>query len=356
MRSYLLDNRRSCGGTRIADGGSRVALIASLLDQVQVLGVRLGWGHCVISNQWWERGSDANGYLLWQRDSLVYQPRTSSQSTTWLSLERDKFVGRWCVALTVLRYCIKGKRSEFFARWSSVVLYSCEIWTLTGKLKRNLNCGTMSLRRILDYHRHGYMSNDLVLRETGLIQVTCIVRDRGLRLCGMWLDSLRRIPPIGFVVVEFPVPGLCRGANTRFTFASGAVLSERYGSNGPCVWPGDIHTEAEGVSSQCGREDALLLCMHPYLTLPEMVHSGVGMRPVNYVKYMRMTVLVSEFTMGVGVPLQVVSVTRRSGMRTHTWAVLSQSYRTCYTFFVSSLLARMHAYIFSRFSDEIVEY
>ena len=42
----------------------------------------------------------------------------------------------------------------------------------------------MSLRRTLGYRWHDYMSNDLVLREAGLRQVTCIVRERQLRLYG----------------------------------------------------------------------------------------------------------------------------------------------------------------------------
>ena len=53
--------------------------------------------------------------------------------------------------------------------------------------------GTMSLRRILGYRWHDYMSNDLVLREAGLRQVTCIVRHKSslllsslvLRQCGL---------------------------------------------------------------------------------------------------------------------------------------------------------------------------
>ena len=40
----------------------------------------------------------------------------------------------------------------------------------------------MSLRRILGYRWHDYMTNDLVLMEAGLRQVTCIVRERQLRL------------------------------------------------------------------------------------------------------------------------------------------------------------------------------
>ena len=42
----------------------------------------------------------------------------------------------------------------------------------------------MSLRRILGYRWHDYMSNVPVLREAGLRQVTCIVRERQLRLYG----------------------------------------------------------------------------------------------------------------------------------------------------------------------------
>ena len=41
-------------------------------------------------------------HVPWQRDSLVYQLRTRSQSTTWTSLEHDEFAGRRCVALSIL--------------------------------------------------------------------------------------------------------------------------------------------------------------------------------------------------------------------------------------------------------------
>ena len=44
--------------------------------------------------------------------------------------------------------------------------------------------GTMSLRRILGYRWHDYMSNDLVLREAGPSQVICTVQERQLRLDG----------------------------------------------------------------------------------------------------------------------------------------------------------------------------
>ena len=40
------------------------------------------------------------------------------------------------------------------------------------------------LRRIVGYRWHDYMSNDLVLREAGLRQVTSIILERKLRLYG----------------------------------------------------------------------------------------------------------------------------------------------------------------------------
>ena len=96
------------------------------------------------------------------------------------SLERDEFAGRRCVALAIL-----VQKDEGPSLSPAVLLYSSETWTLTAELRRRLNSfGTMSLRRILGYRWYDYMSNDLVLREAGLRQVTCIVRERQLRLYG----------------------------------------------------------------------------------------------------------------------------------------------------------------------------
>ena len=59
---------------------------------------------------------------------------------------------------------------------------SGETWTLTGELRRRRNSfGTILLRRILGYRWHNY---GLVLREADLRQVTCIVRERQVRLYG----------------------------------------------------------------------------------------------------------------------------------------------------------------------------
>ena len=57
--------------------------------------------------------------------------------------------------------------------------------------------------------------------------------------------------------------------------ASGGVLSEGYGPGGPGVCLRDGQTEAypkgtgEGLSLQCGRGEALLLCMPSHLILPD---------------------------------------------------------------------------------------
>ena len=57
------------------------------------------------------------------------------------------------------------------------------------------------------------------------------------------------------------------GASTGFRLdAAGGVLSGGYGHGGPSVCLGDGQTETEGVLSQGGRGDALLLRMPPHLT------------------------------------------------------------------------------------------
>ena len=65
------------------------------------------------------------------------------------------------------------------------LLYGCETWTLTRDLRRRLNFfGTRSLRRILGYRWSDFVSNERLLRETQMRFVTCIVRERQLRLYG----------------------------------------------------------------------------------------------------------------------------------------------------------------------------
>ena len=98
-----------------------------------------------------------------------------------------------------------------------------------------------------------------LVQKTSNIKNTDIRRDCGATPCGgsrPWDSFLSRFE--GLVYAE--------GAPTRFMIASCGVLSEGYGHDRPGVCLGDGQTEAEGVPSQCGRGDALLWRMPPYLT------------------------------------------------------------------------------------------
>ena len=66
-----------------------------------------------------------------------------------------------------------------------VFLSGCETWTLIRHLRRRLNSfGTRSLRGILGNRWSDFVSNERLLRENQMRFVTCIVRERQLRLCG----------------------------------------------------------------------------------------------------------------------------------------------------------------------------
>ena len=66
-----------------------------------------------------------------------------------------------------------------------VLLYGCETWTLAMDLRRRLNYfGARSLRRILGCRWSDFVSNERLLSEAQMRFVTCIVRERQLRLYG----------------------------------------------------------------------------------------------------------------------------------------------------------------------------
>ena len=81
--------------------------------------------------------------------------------------------------------CKRSKVQVFRTLVLPVLLYGCEAWTLTRSLRQRLNSfGTMSLRRILGYRWLDRVSNQRLLREAGMRYVTCIIRERQLRLFG----------------------------------------------------------------------------------------------------------------------------------------------------------------------------
>ena len=67
----------------------------------------------------------------------------------------------------------------------SVLLYSCEAWTLTDGLRRRLDSfATTSLRRIFGFRWQDHVSNQEVLDMAGMGRVTCLIRERQLRFYG----------------------------------------------------------------------------------------------------------------------------------------------------------------------------
>ena len=129
--------------------------------------------------------------------------------------------------------CANRQRSEFSARWSyRSCCYSCETWTLTGELRGRLHSfGTISLRWIIGYRWYDYGSNDLVLREPGLGQVTCIIRDNRLRLYGHVARFPAEDPAHGFFLSRSKWLDHAEGASIGFIVASGGVLSEGDGQD-----------------------------------------------------------------------------------------------------------------------------
>ena len=92
---------------------------------------------------------------------------------------------------------------------------------------------------------------------------------------GMWRDPCEGSRTSDSFLSRSEVLVHAEGASTRFTVASGGVLSEGCGPGGPGgpgVCLGDGQTEAEGLLSQGGRGDALFQRMPPDLTILLAVH------------------------------------------------------------------------------------
>ena len=139
-------------------------------------------------------------------------------------MERDEFAGRRCVTLPTLVQ--KDEDPSFFPCLSCRSRCIPARPGLSGVLRRRLNSsGTMSLRRILGYRWHDYMSNDLVLVEIGLRQVTCMVRDRqlpnALWACGATLCEGSRPSDTSLSISEWL--DHAEGASTGFMLASCGV-------------------------------------------------------------------------------------------------------------------------------------
>ena len=106
------------------------------------------------------------------------------------------------------------------------------------------------------------MSNDLVFSEVGLRQVTCIVRDRQLRLYGHVARLTAKDPAHQILSCRDPRGWtMQRGASTGFMVVSGGNLSEGHGHDGPGVCLGDGQIEVEALPVQGGCSNTQLQCM-----------------------------------------------------------------------------------------------
>ena len=98
-------------------------------------------------------------------------------------LRSHGFTGSWGVVLPVP--VLEDESLSFRSLVLPVLLCGCETWILIMDLRRRLNSfGTRSLRRIIGYCWSDFVSKERLLRETQMIFVTCIVRERQLRLYG----------------------------------------------------------------------------------------------------------------------------------------------------------------------------
>ncbi|KAG0710593.1 putative uncharacterized transposon-derived protein F52C9.6 [Chionoecetes opilio] len=81
--------------------------------------------------------------------------------------------------------CRRTKIRIFKSLVIPVLLYGSETWTLNSDLKRRINAfGNKCLHRIMGYRWDDYVSNQRLYREAESRPITCIVRQRQLRLYG----------------------------------------------------------------------------------------------------------------------------------------------------------------------------
>ena len=81
--------------------------------------------------------------------------------------------------------CRRTKIRLFRALVLPVLLYGSETWSIGARERGRLNSfSTRALRRIMGYRWDDFVTNERVLREAGMSQVTCMIRQRQLRLFG----------------------------------------------------------------------------------------------------------------------------------------------------------------------------
>ena len=111
-----------------------------------------------------------------RRLALAHGAMNSLNKTVW----RSRYLGR------------QTKVRVFCSLVMPVLLYSCEAWTLTARLRQRLNTFVCtSLRRILGIRWQDHVSNQSVLEQAGMKCVNCQIWERQLRFYG----HVVRYPP-----------------------------------------------------------------------------------------------------------------------------------------------------------------
>ena len=84
------------------------------------------------------------------------------------------------------RHLSRMTKVEVFKRLVlPVLLYGCETWTLTEKLRARLDAfGTINLRRILGYKWYDFIPNKQVLQESSMINISKLVLERQKSMFG----------------------------------------------------------------------------------------------------------------------------------------------------------------------------
>ena len=152
---------------------TKIQVFGDLMDEA-VQSVRIHGENIEILDRFTYLGSvvhsdGGSGYEVSRRIGLAHGVMESLNSSIW----RCRYL------------CRRTKIRVFSTLVLPVLLYGCETWTLNADMKRRLDVfGTSCLRRIMGYRWNDYVSNRSLLRETGLPEVTSMVRQRQLQLYG----------------------------------------------------------------------------------------------------------------------------------------------------------------------------
>ena len=134
------------------------------------------------------------------------------------------------------RYLSTGTKLRVFRSLVlPVLLYSCEAWTLSDRLKSRLNSfQTSSLRRIFGYSWRDFVPNAAVLKRAGVRNVSCVIRQRQLRFYGHVARYDDRDPAHRILKARDPVGWVRRVGHPRCSWLR-QLEGNLWGGMGPAL-------------------------------------------------------------------------------------------------------------------------